>query len=398
MILSRPLGLAVAFAALAVLYALPTIAPRAVVQDLFGILTLLVLAMNWNLLAGFAGLVSVGQQAFVGIGAYAMFAAIILMGLDPLVGVLIGGVAAVTFAVPMAFFAFRLNGAYFAIGTWVVADIARLAISQWKALGGGTGTSLPKGTAKEMAFVDQIKEMLDVSPAAAADALTYWLMLSLAVAMLVAAYVFLCSRMGLGLQQFLGCHHHRVDPQRHAQVPSHAQVQQEGALEHHGLRTQAFIAAHLALRGPLQAMQHALETEQAKQQAAMAKAQLDAQIKMQELQAEMQARSQDNDTKLRIAASDAEVNASGKVKLQGVGPGGTYSSTSIVAGSAILFVVGAVAAMGASPASAASAATAAMPTPAAGSPSNASARCWRLPQPRSLPLPVRNRRPPSNWP
>lgn len=200
MSLSRPLGLSLAFAALALLYAMPVIAPRAVVQDLFGILTLLVLAMNWNMLAGFAGLVSVGQQAFVGIGAYAMFAAIILMGLDPLIGVLIGGIAAALFAIPMAFFAFRLNGAYFAIGTWVVADIARLAISQWKALGGGTGTSLPKGTAKDMAFVDQIKEMLDVSSAAAADALTYWLMLTLAVTLLVAAYIFLRSRMGLGLQ------------------------------------------------------------------------------------------------------------------------------------------------------------------------------------------------------
>lgn len=200
MTLSRPLAIALSFAVLAVLYAVPAIASRALVQDLFGILTLLVLAMNWNMLAGFAGLVSVGQQAFVGIGAYAMFAAIILVGLDPLVGVLIGGVAAALFAVPMAFFAFRLNGAYFAIGTWVVADIARLAISQWKALGGGTGTSLPKGTAKEMAFVDQIKDMLDVSSAAAADALTYWLMLSLAVAMLVASYLFLRSRMGLGLQ------------------------------------------------------------------------------------------------------------------------------------------------------------------------------------------------------
>lgn len=200
MTLSRNFGLGAAFVALAILYAMPAIAPRAIVQDLFGILTLLVLAMNWNMLAGFAGLVSVGQQAFVGIGAYAMFAAIILMGLDPLVGVLIGGIAAAVFAIPMAFFAFRLNGAYFAIGTWVVADIARLAISHWKALGGGTGTSLPKGTARDMLGVEQIKELLDVSNAAAADALTYWLMLSLAVAMLVASYVFLRSRMGLGLQ------------------------------------------------------------------------------------------------------------------------------------------------------------------------------------------------------
>lgn len=197
---TRSAGLIVAFVALGVLYALPAIAPRAMVQDLFGILTLLVLAMNWNMLAGFAGLVSVGQQAFVGIGAYAMFGAIILGGLDPLVGILVGGLAAMVLAIPMAFFTFRLNGAYFAIGTWVVADIARLAAGQWKALGGGTGTSLPKGTTKDMIGVDWAKELLDVSGAAAADAVTYWLMLSLAVAVLIASFVFLRSRMGLGLQ------------------------------------------------------------------------------------------------------------------------------------------------------------------------------------------------------
>jgi branched-chain amino acid transport system permease protein len=196
----RLAGLAAATVALGLLYALPAIGPRAVVQDLFGILTLLVLAMNWNMLAGFAGLVSVGQQAFVGVGAYAMFAAIILLKLDPLIGVALGGLAAALFAVPMAFFVFRLNGAYFAIGTWAVADIARLAAGQWKALGGGTGTSLPKGTTKDMIGVDAVKELLGISGAAAADAITYWLMLTLAAVLLVAGYFFLRSRMGLGLQ------------------------------------------------------------------------------------------------------------------------------------------------------------------------------------------------------
>ena len=197
---SRASGLVIALLAVGLLYALPAIGPRAVVQDLFGILTLLVLAMNWNMLAGFAGLVSVGQQAFVGIGAYAMFAAIILLKLDPLLGVLIGGLAAALFAVPMAFFVFRLNGAYFAIGTWVVADIVKLAMGQWKALGGGTGTSLPKGTTRDMFGVDAVKTLLGVSGAAAADAITYWLMLTLAVVLLLASYLFLRSRMGLGLQ------------------------------------------------------------------------------------------------------------------------------------------------------------------------------------------------------
>jgi len=190
----------VALAVVIALTLVPVMGSRAMVQDLFTVLTLLVLALNWNMLAGFAGLVSVGQQAFVGIGAYGMFAAVILWGLDPLWGILAGGLAAMLLSVPIAFFTFRLNGAYFAIGTWVSAEIVRLSLAQWKALGGGTGTSLPKGTTKSMAGVPQLKEWLDVSSSAAADALTYWLALALATATLLGGYVFLRSRMGLGLQ------------------------------------------------------------------------------------------------------------------------------------------------------------------------------------------------------
>lgn len=190
----------VALIALIGLALVPVIGSRAMVQDLFMVLTMLVLALNWNMLAGFAGLVSVGQQAFVGIGAYGMFAAVILWGLDPLIGIVVGGVVAMALSIPVAFFAFRLNGAYFAIGTWVASETVRLLVAQWKALGGGTGTSLPKGTTKDMFGVDVIKDLIGGSSSAAADALTYWLALALAAATLLAGYMFLRSRMGLGLQ------------------------------------------------------------------------------------------------------------------------------------------------------------------------------------------------------
>lgn len=180
--------------------AVPLVAPRAVVQDLFTMMCLLTLALNWNLLAGFAGLVSVGQQGFVGIGAYTMFACVILWGMDPFAGVLIGGLVAAALSIPAAFFAFRLNGAYFAIGTWVLADIARLIFGQWKALGGGTGTSLPPGTTRDMIFVGRIKDWLDVSNAAAADILLYWAILALVAVTLIATFAFLRSKSGLGLQ------------------------------------------------------------------------------------------------------------------------------------------------------------------------------------------------------
>ena len=140
----------------------PLFASRSTVQDLFQIVTLLILAQCWNLLAGYAGLVSVGQQAFVGVGAYAMFAAISLAGLDPLTAIGLGGVVAVLIAIPAGFFVFRLQGAYFAIGTWVIAEVLRLGLAQWKALGGGTGTSLPAGAARALPGVDAIAQSLHV--------------------------------------------------------------------------------------------------------------------------------------------------------------------------------------------------------------------------------------------
>ena len=178
---------------------LPAVAGRALVQDMFFILTMLVLAQWWNLLAGYGGLVSVGQQAFVGIGAYAMFGVVILYGLDPVPSILIAGFAALALAVPTAFFAFRLQGAYFAIGTWVVAEIARLVVAQWKQVGGGTGTSLPRTATNDMWFVDSIKALFDVKTSAARDILAYWLALALAILTIAAIYWLLRTRRGLAL-------------------------------------------------------------------------------------------------------------------------------------------------------------------------------------------------------
>ncbi|MEM8811794.1 MAG: branched-chain amino acid ABC transporter permease [Pseudomonadota bacterium] len=177
----------------------PFYASRSLIQDLFFIMTMLVLAQGWNLLAGYAGLVSVGQQAFVGIGAYAMFCGVILLDLDPILSIVLGGFAASLLAVPTAFFTFRLQGAYFAIGTWVVAEIVRLSVAQWKALGGGTGTSLPRSATREMAGIEFLKDTFGFKTSAAADVITYWLALILVVVAVGGVYWLLRSRQGLGL-------------------------------------------------------------------------------------------------------------------------------------------------------------------------------------------------------
>ena len=181
------------------LFAVPVAGTRAMVQDLFMVLTMLVLALNWNILAGFAGLVSVGQQAFVGIGAYAMFAGVLLWGWDPVAAIILGGLAALALSVPMAFFAFRLHGAYFAIGTWVVAEVTRLLVAQWRALGGGTGTSLPRQVTANIWGVDWVADLFDVRQAAARDILAYWLALALCILTIGAIYWLLRSRTGLAL-------------------------------------------------------------------------------------------------------------------------------------------------------------------------------------------------------
>ena len=190
---------AVCIALIILFILLPTFASRGLIQDLFFIFTMLVLAQFWNLLAGYGGLVSVGQQAFVGMGAYAMFGGVILWGMDPVPAILLGGVAALIVAIPTAFFAFRLQGAYFAIGTWVIAEVMRLLVAQWKVLGGGTGTSLPRTATREMWATEWIQATFDVRGAAARDILTYWLALALVIATIAGIYWLLRTKRGLAL-------------------------------------------------------------------------------------------------------------------------------------------------------------------------------------------------------
>src|SRR5690242_3985693 len=118
---------------------------------------MLALAQCWNLLAGFAGLVSVGQQAFVGLGGYLLFALSIGGRVDPILAILLSGLIAAALAVPTGLVVFRLRGPYFAIGTWVVAEVYRLVFAQFKGLGGGTGTSLPPVVTNGIAGIEWVK-------------------------------------------------------------------------------------------------------------------------------------------------------------------------------------------------------------------------------------------------
>ena len=173
---------------IAVLIATPWFGTVATQRLIGEFMVYLALASLWNLLAGYTGLVSVGQQAFVGFGAYVLISLGVLAGWNPLFAVPVAGFAAAIIAVPVATLVFRLQGAYFAIGTWVMAEVFRLMASQLAILGGGSGISLPAATIK-LISADKFWR----------EAAIYWLAISLGLGAVLMVYALLRSRLGLAL-------------------------------------------------------------------------------------------------------------------------------------------------------------------------------------------------------
>ncbi len=143
-----------------------------------------IFAMMWNLLAGYGGMVSIGQQAYFGFGGYVMLMLGNFLGLNPFVAIPLGAVAAGLIAVPVSYVAFRLAGGYFAIGTWVIAEVFRLSFANVSAVGGGSGTTLTALRGIEKATRESV---------------TYWMALACVVAAIALVFLFLRSKRGLAL-------------------------------------------------------------------------------------------------------------------------------------------------------------------------------------------------------
>ena len=104
---------------------------------------MLVLAIMWNLVAGYADIATVGQHAFVGVGAYAFYGFAAIADLDPFLAIPLASLVALVVAVPAMFLVFRLRTAYLSIGTWVIAEVLMLSAGKIEIFGGGSGISLP---------------------------------------------------------------------------------------------------------------------------------------------------------------------------------------------------------------------------------------------------------------
>ena len=145
----------------------------------------LALAQIWNLLAGYGGLVSIGQQTYIGFGSYALVMLSLKFGVNPFLAVILGGLISGLLAVPTYHLLSRLQGAYFAIGTWVIADMDRLFLANLSWLGGGSGIS--------------ITEVMQPYDAWWRDSITFWMAVTVGMGAIAVAYLLLRSQHGLGL-------------------------------------------------------------------------------------------------------------------------------------------------------------------------------------------------------
>src|SRR5581483_5139596 len=146
------------------------------------------LAQLWNLLAGYAGLVSVGQQAYVGLGGYMLYYLTGVWDVNVYLALVAGGLFAGLMAIPVSIAVFRLRGAYFAIGTWVVSEAFSLAASLILVLGAGSGLSLT------VPIMEEISPDRDIR-----NTILYLITLAVALFVVGIVYLLLRSRHGLAL-------------------------------------------------------------------------------------------------------------------------------------------------------------------------------------------------------
>jgi branched-chain amino acid transport system permease protein len=138
------------------------------------------MAQMWNLLTGYSGLLSLGQQAFIGFSGYMVAVLTNYYGVYVWISVLFGGIFSVVLALLMSLFIFRMKGIYFAIGTWIFAEILMLWFSNWEYVKYGTGLFIKPANPPSMTAI-------------------YYAAFVMGAGALFVVYRILRSRIGLGL-------------------------------------------------------------------------------------------------------------------------------------------------------------------------------------------------------
>lgn len=121
------------------LLTLPGWAPAYLVFVFLLFFLYLTIAEMWNLLAGFCGLVSLGQQIFLGVGGYMVAVMSVYYGMNIWLALILGGFVAVLFALVVSIPLFRMRGDYFAIASLVVGQAVLILFSNWPYVRQGVG-------------------------------------------------------------------------------------------------------------------------------------------------------------------------------------------------------------------------------------------------------------------
>src|SRR5262245_62932170 len=126
---------------LAVLLALPLVLGSYAVTLFIFIFLYAYLGQAWNIVGGYAGQLSAGHAAFVGVGAYTAAVLSLSAGLTPWVGMFVGGALAAVLGAFIGFLGFRfgLRGFYFVLLTVAFAEMCRIVANNVEAIGGAVG-------------------------------------------------------------------------------------------------------------------------------------------------------------------------------------------------------------------------------------------------------------------
>jgi branched-chain amino acid transport system permease protein len=135
----------IGFAGIAIIVALFALAPillkSGTLDRLTALFIYIMLAAMWNALAGYGGLVSIGQQMFFGLGAYFTIR-LADAGLNPFLSTFASAVVVALVAWSISYFMLHLKGGEFAIGMWVLSAFTHLLVNLDDLIQGETGTSL----------------------------------------------------------------------------------------------------------------------------------------------------------------------------------------------------------------------------------------------------------------
>ena len=139
-----------------------------------------ILAVGWNLLAGYTGQFSLAQHTFAGIGAYASALLVLYAHVPMLVGIAAGVVVAAILGYGLGTLCLRMRAIYLALATWAFAESMRLLVSvEYKITRGDLGLTTPFlfGTPRSMGY--------------------FYVFLGLALAAVLAAWQIVHSRVGV---------------------------------------------------------------------------------------------------------------------------------------------------------------------------------------------------------